>query len=254
MSYAAAAFILEKSNKMLLMFKALKRKPNANTATTTQCDTSMSSSLSQSKQTSAVNSMENSLNLTRVLQSNDNNNRNEITATNLVTQQSPTDSNDFAILHFLFNDINSLHNANAHNQSNVINTYVNEPFTSNATTQMEVIDKYTNKQSFYEIDSNDQNVRSQMAPPQQTRQLNELAGMPSIQSNDSVVNTRKLFDKKQKSMINYDGTSSNAAIKCGQTINVNEKSSFKKRLKFKFKTGFQFFKDTKVRCRTAFRE
>lgn len=211
---------------MLLMFKALKRKPKAKTATTTQSDTSMSS-ISQSKQKSAVNCMDLSLNLTSVsvLQMNL---PDEITAIKLVTQQSPTNSNDFANLRFLYNDINSLHNTNDHEH----------PFISNVTTQ---IDKYANKQSFYEIESNN----TQMASPQQ---------MPatitqSIQSNNSVVNINKLSNKKQKKLMkNGDEASSHvlseAAIECGK------KSGFKKRLKFKLKAGFG--KDTKVRCHIAF--
>lgn len=102
MSHTAAAFILEKSNKMLLMFKALKRKPNANTATTTQSDTSMSS-VAQLKQTSAVNCMDLSLNISSVtvLQNNNNNIilRDKIIATKLVIQD--------ARLHFLINHTTS---------------------------------------------------------------------------------------------------------------------------------------------------
>lgn len=254
MSHAAAAFILEKSNKMLLMFKALKRKPNANTATTTQSDTSMSS-MSQSKQTSAaVNCMDLTLNLTDV----DDNLINSA-ATKLVIQQK--NPNDFALLHFLFNDINSLHNVHDQDQlKSSVGTYVNEPITtSNAITQMEmepVIDKYTNEQSFYEISGDGH----QMAHPtsQKSQALNEFVGMPtsitqSSQSKNSVFNQNHSLYERQKLMTHENNKDisdipSEMANKSDHIdVNVTEKSSLKKRLKFKFKAGFPFFKDNKVR-------
>lgn len=259
MSYAAAEFILEKSNKMLLMFKALKRKTTANTATTAQRDTSISS-MTQSKQTSAVNCMHLDLNLTDVcvLQCENNssdayteiNLHNELPTAKLVTQPSPTDSNDFVpsnILRLIFNGINSVHNSHNHNQSESINPYVNEPFTSNMITRTgmkPIIEKYTNEKCFYEIDSShEQSVANQMAPEQQLQELNELAGSSatqSIRSNTCIVNTCK-------SKCTTTDDEAKAAVECEQTNNVNEKASFKKRLKFKFKAGFQFFKDAKVR-------
>lgn len=264
-SHVAAAFILEKSNKMLMMFKALKRKPNANTATTAQSDKSSMSSMSQSKQTSAVNCMDLDLNLTsvRVLQSNHSNFdfRDKVTPEQLVIQQSST---AFALLPFLFNDINSLHND--HDRFKSVSAYNNEPITANVTAQMEmqpVIDKYTNEQSFYEIETNGQNIFSQMAhTPQQSHILNEfvemsttkLQSIDACRSNEFFVNESKSFHAKQNPITN-EGTSfdvlSEVAINSRQTENVAEKLSFKKRLKFKFKTGFQFFKDTKVRCHLA---
>lgn len=237
-----------------MMFKALKRKPNANTATTTQSDTSMSS-MPQSKQTSAVNCMDFSLNLTSVsvLQNNHSSFefRDKLTPKKLVIQQSST---AFALLPFLFNDINSLQDD--HDQLESASAYINEPLTA----QMEVkpvIDKYVNEQSFYEIETN-----GQIAPPQQTQILNELVEMPTTKiqsfnacrSNDSFFHESKPFHTKQK-LTSNGGSSSNLSdvnVKCRKTENVAEKLGFKKRLKFKFKTGLQFFKDTKVRCHITF--
>lgn len=239
------------------MFKALKRKPNANTATTAQSDTSMPS-MPQSKQTSAVNCMDFSLNLTSVsvIQSNQSNFEfsDKLTPKKLVIQQSST---AFALLPFLFNDIAL---PNDHDQLKSVNAYTNEPLTSNMTAQMEmkpVIDKYTNEQSFYEIETN-----GLIAPPQQTQILNELVQMPTTKtqsfdasrSNDFFIHGSEPFHSKQK-LITNGGASSNLCdvdFKCPKAGNIAEKLGFKERLKFKFKTGLQFFKDTKVRCHIAF--
>lgn len=271
--------MLEKSNKLLLMFKALKRKPNANTATATQNDTSIPSML-KSRHTTAVNCMDLSLDLTgvSVLQSNNNyNSSNAYTEIDLHDQTSsskplytPTNPPDPAtFLRFLFNDINSMHNAydHDHDQSKmkVVNAYVNEPFT-NLATQMEIkplIEEYTNNQCFYEIDSSERNASSHLLPLKQTDELNESAEMQatitqSIQANDpTVVSIRKAFDAKQMHTINEgDKISSDvlskATVESGKTIKANKKSNFKMHFKFKFKTGSQFFKDTKVRPHIIF--
>lgn len=258
MSNAAAAFFLEKSNKMLLLFKALKRRPNTNTETSMQNDT-LISSMSRSKQTSAVNCMDLDVNLpiVGVLQSNSNNNiyaeinlHDDTSTKQLTTFSKSIDSNNclpsVPTERLFFNDIKSLSDTCGHEQSvlKCDEAYVNEHLTSNLSTQMIVNAKHTNDQNVYEIGE------EQIDP----KQL-ELAGMstnvaqPSVNSNYVI---SKAFENKQNRLINYDGdSSSKSAIESGPAMNINTKPSFRKRLKFTFMTGFQFSKDLKVCCLTA---
>lgn len=275
MSHAAAAFILQKSNEVLSMFKAFKRKANnnANAATTTQNDATNSAML-QSKRTSAVNSMSLGLNDDSVSHSDNSdasnsniyteiNLRDNLPTKDLVTQPKPTSSNELLssdILRFLFNDATNLLCTPAdHNQlkANHVNSYVNESVTSLALAQMDMQvvngDVAIQQQNPYEIISNMENVASKTATRQQTEQFNELAGAESsVRSNARFANINKSFRHKLKLMVTESAESLADGLASSTNQNepakeVGDKANLKKRLKFKLKAGLQFFKDAKVR-------
>lgn len=284
MSHAAAAFILQKSNEVLSMIKAFKRKANnnaSNTATTTQNDAS-NSSMPQSKRTSAVNCMNLHINDSHVLfydNNSDDSNCNiytEIdlrgvlpTTNNLVTEPNPTSSNDSIssdMLRFLFNDSNDLQFTNDNNQSeiNQIDCYVNESITSQAIVQMEmnvINDHVVTEQNLYEIDSGGaENVASKMTSCQQSICFDELAGSAtnsdtSVKSNTFFANVSKSLKHKLKNMVNEEivlkesisDTVANVARGNEPVKCEIDKASLKKRFKFKLKTGLHLFKDAKVR-------
>lgn len=245
MSHAAAAFILQKSNEVLSMIKAFKRKANnnANDVTTTQND-AVNTAVPQLKRTSAA------VNCMNLRLSDDNDNRpvllfdnfvasnsniyTEIdlrdvlpTTKNLVTEPKPTTSTDSIssdILRFLFNDSNDLQFQDDHsNQSetNQIDSYVNESVTSQAITQMEmnVINAVT-EQNLYDIDSIvAPNVATKMIPRELSVQCDELmAGSAtnsdsSLKSNAFFANISKSLKYKLKHMMNEEIVSNESMSK-----------------------------------------
>lgn len=282
MSHAAAAFILQKSNEVLSMIKAFKRKANsnANGATTTKNDAS-NSSVPQSKQTSAVNCMKLSLNDNRVLfyDNSDASNSNIYTeidlrnillptttnTKNLVTEPTPTGSTDSIIssdiLRILFKDSNDLQFTNDQSETNKIDGYVNETVTSQAIVQMEmnVINVMT-EQNPYEIDSTAPNVANKIVPCQSSDQTDDLAGSAitntdtSSRSNTFFANISKSLKHRLKHMVNEEEVLTVSEESLSETVantasgnEKDEKTSLKKRLKFKLKSGLHLFKDAKVR-------
>lgn len=291
MSHAAATFILQKSNEMLSMFKALKRKPNSknsnhttNTVTTTQCDGSKSS-VSQSKRITAVNCMNSRLSLNddeSVSLSNNSDASNcniyteiklhdDLSTKDLETQPIPTDSNESTlssdILRFLFNDINSLHNSACnHDQSETkhVNCYVNESVTSHGIAQMEAkmhSGENTTEQNLYDIDRGTPNDSHKVAFRQESEQMNETTESATVsessaQSNVFIAGVSKSFKQKLKFMVrdseSLPGVLAKSASESELTNSVGgDKASFRKRFKVKFKAGLQFFKDAKVRYLAA---
>lgn len=283
MSHAAAAFILQKSNEVLSMIKAFKRKANSNTsaATTTQNDAS-NSSLPQSKHTSAVNCMSLRLNDNRVFlfDNSDASNSNIYTeidlrdvlpiTKNLVTEPNPISSSDSSIssdiMHFLFDESNELQFKIDHNQSetNQIDKYVNESVTSQAIVQMEmnvINDRAMTEQNLYDIDSVVPNVTTEFTAHRNSEQNAQLAesatnSNSSLKSNTFFANISKSLKHKLKHVLNEevvpkeslsDGMINSAS---GNEIAFGEsdKASQKKRFKFKLKTGLHLFKVTKVGC------
>lgn len=234
MSHAAAAFILQKSNEVLSMIKAFKRKTNgnANGATTTQNDAS-NSTVSQSKRTSSVNCMNLSLNDEHLLFSDNidasSNIYTEIDLSdnlptkNLVTESNSTSSTESIscdILRFLFNDsLNSsdLQYTDDHNQSetNKINSYVNESVTAQAIAQMEMCvinGNVVTEQNLYEINSDATNVanaiisnkqhqqqQQKQRHKQQTEHEDEFAGNATV-TDDSSLKSNKFFSNISKSL------------------------------------------------------
>lgn len=283
MSHAAAAFILQKSNEVLSIIKAFKRKANgnANGATTTQNDAS-NSSVPQSKRTTAVNCMKLSLNDNRVLlyDNSDASNSNIYTeidlrdisvpttttnTKNLVTEPTSTGSSDSIIssdvLRILFKDSNDLQFTSDQSETNKIDGYANESVASQAIVQMEMNDiGVMTEQNPYEIDSTASNVASQIVPCQSSEQTGDLAGSAttntdtSSRSNTFFANISKSLKHRLKHMANEEQVLAISEESLSETVantatgnEKDEKSSLKKRFKFKFKSGLHLFKDAKVR-------
>lgn len=278
MSHTAAAFFLQKSNEVLTMLKAFKRKTNNNesTAIVTPNDAS-NSSLSQSKRTSAVNCMDLIVNSEHMSFSDNNDASNIYTEIDLrdvlCTKQFKTksnrsscsnDSESFDILHFLFNDISSdalvtgNHNRSETNQSN---SYVNETATTQAITEMEmnVVNDVVTNQNLYEINSDVQTIDGKSTRHHQPEKIGRLVESTivsdaSIKSTAFFVNIGKSLRIKLKPTMTDEISESNNSLAnesagaSGNDLAKDdiEKASFKKRFKFKFKTGLQFFKDAKV--------
>lgn len=272
MSHTAAAFILQKSNEVLTMLKAFKRKPNTNeSATTATSNDASNPSLSQSKRTSAVICMDLIMNNEHIsfCDSNDASNiyteidlRDVLPTKPFETQSNRSSSISFDVLHFLFNDISSdalvmgNHNRSEMNQSN---SYVNETATTQAITQMEMNDDVVTNQNLYEINSDVQAIDGKSTfchQPEQTGRLAESTTVSptSIKAKPFFVNIGKsLKIKVKQTMANETTELNNSVANESTSASANElakddveKASFKKRFKFKFKTGLQFFKDAKV--------
>lgn len=277
MSHTAAAFILKKSNEVLTMIKAFKRKTNNNDSIAAATSNGASnSSLSQSKRISAVNCMNLSVNVETMSFCDNNDASNIYTEIDLrdvsSTKRFETGSNlnsssnslSFDILHFLFNDISSESFATGdHNQSemNQSNSYVNETATSQAISQVEMNvtnDEVATNQNLYEINSDVQNSEGKTTCRQQTGRMTECATVsdPSVKSNAFFVNIGNSLRFKHKPTMTEEAIElkkslSNVSVAASEndlTKDDIDKASFRKRIKIKFKTGLQFFKDAKVCC------
>lgn len=279
MSHAAAAYILQKSNEVLSMIKAFKRKASNNTTNVPNSPQNDASNSSVT-QTTAVNCMNLSLNhdhmtLCDNFDASNSNIYTEIDLINILptknlalTQSKLTSSSDSLssnILCFLFNESNDLLFTTDHKQSQIkqINSYVNESVTSQMFNQLEmnVINSVDlSEQNPYEIDIGGKCVVNKILSRQQSQQTDESSGSASIsdsslKSNAFFTNISKSLKYKLKHMTTEQDLKESlsevmASSASGSDLVKNEidKVSFKKRIKFKLKTGLQLFKDAKVRC------
>lgn len=268
MSHAAAAYFLQKSNEVLSMIKAFKRKTNsnANTVTTTTSTDAMKSS-SPASSSAAVNCMHLGLNAESVsfcdnFDASNCNIYTEIDLCNptkdLVTETtSSTESLSSDILCFIFNNTNDLLIPCDQNRSenNPINSYVNETVTSSQPiTQMEINVANASgcaiEQNLYDIDTRgDQQVQSS---EQQQSGSTEGASISenALKSNAFFTNISKSLKNKLKTMIaEGDDLDESDETACATELpkHIVDKISLKNRFKFKLKTGFNFFKEAKVR-------
>lgn len=291
-SHAAAAFILQKSNEVLSMIKAFKRKSNNNanaaTATATTPNDAMKSSSaattttmttpsSQTKHSSAVNCMQFSLNDESVsfcdnFDASNCNIYTEIDLCNALPTKDlviePTKSTSSCeslssdILCFLFNNTNDLLIPHDHNQSedSHINSYVNETVTSQAITQMEINvtnADCANEQNLYDIGSGAQYAQSSQQSEQsvafnsQENSLKSNAFFTNISK--SLKNKLKLVQTEDDDLDESTDVTLNTADRAELPKHIVDKNSLRNRLKFKFKSGFNFFKDIKVRFPSMYR-
>lgn len=228
------------------MFKALNRKTSTRAPNTTESDT-LTSSMSRSKPTSAVNCMDLALNLTSisVLKHNSNNNSSDVYADinvhddlNLATLPS---SNTNGFLPITIQPIDHSH-------------YVNDPSTSN--TPPTLVKPVNEKVSIFEIDMSEVNIPSQLMPMQYMPQIYDLAETPAtdtqfIPFNHADQDISASFKKKhaldeQKTLadISFESDTDGSS----NSMNVIKKSNLKKHFKFKLKSAFQFSKRSKVCC------
>lgn len=235
-SHAAAAFFLQKSNEVLSMIKAFKRKANnnaSNGATTTSNDatklsstataTSTTTAASQSKRSTAVNCMQFSLNDDESVSFCDNFDAsncniyteidlcNALPTKDLVTEpKTDTGSSESLssdILCFLFNNSNDVLFQRDHNQSETshINSYVNESVTSQACAQMEI--NVTNdacaqaiEQNLYDIGSDERKICEHLKSSRASGQLMGSAGTADTASmSDTSVKSNAFFTNISKS-------------------------------------------------------
>lgn len=277
MSHAATTFILQKSNEMLSIFKALKRKTNikninhsSNGATTTQNDGTKSTK----RISSAVNCMHSRLHLNDDCVSLSNNSdashsniyteielHDDLLTKDLVTQPSSTDSNESTlssdILRFLFNDINSVHSTCNHDASETknVNCYVNETVISHAIVQVEsklISDGNAHEHNLYDIGNGHNVTADQRLERSIETNKSDIISQSSIQRNVACVG--ESIEENQKHMMNdseaFAGVLAKTVSDSELTKRVDgDKTSFRKRFKDKFKAGLQFFKDAKVRYR-----
>lgn len=272
MSYLASAFILQKSNEVLSMIFAFKRKTNNNTcsSTTTANDASNSSpvnctnlSLNDQNVPSCGSSDDCKSNIYTEVNLCDN-----LPTKNLITESNPASSSGFLscdILRFLFNDsLNSteLHFTGDHNQSetNEINGYANESVTSQAFAEIEMYvinGEIQTEQNPYEINSAAaNNVTSKLTSRQKSEKTDEITGGAtisdsSLRSNAFFANISKSRKHKLKRMVTDDGVSNTSSEIMACTANQKKlakddivKASLKR---LKFKLGLHFSQDTKVR-------
>lgn len=227
------------------MIKAFKRKTN-NTAAATA--TKPDATSSESKRSSAVNCMH--LSDGSVCDNCDASNSNiytEIELNNalpkdLVIQSNASTSSESIssdILRILFNESKLFSDQS---QTNHTNSYVNESVTTQAIARMEIDNA---EQNPYEIDSGAHGVAS--------HQIQVSTSHVSDKSNVFFANISKSFKQKIRQIVSEDGDESGSESTDAQTNqlakDVVDKSSLKKRLANKLKTGLQFFKDSKVRRR-----